>query len=448
METLAADVVVAGAGLGGITCALRARELGQDVLLLEKSSEWAGWSNSRMSGARYHAAGVHPDSPTAALVARVAAQTGGVASPEVTASWANNVGRSYAWLRQHGARFVVLRDVPVMAPIRPNRRGEVWSGYGADVTVRRLLRRFIELGGRHRPGVRALELIRGSAGVSGLVAGDTDAAASMRVTAGAVVLADGGFQANNELLRRHAGIRHPEHMLQRGAATGSGDGLQMALAAGAGLVNGEALYAHLVHGDAVRRQDLLHYPLLDALAAASIVVDARGRRFCDESLGGIAIANRLARLDDPRGAWIVFDQRRWTTAATKNQIVPPNPNLLIARARIETGATSSALAARTGLPPSALRETLAEQATLAPPYFAVPVAVGLTFTMGGIAIGANGEALSVDASGTVPGLYAVGATAGGLSGGPTPGYIAGISVASTFGLLAAEHAARRRSASR
>jgi fumarate reductase flavoprotein subunit len=48
------------------------------------------------------------------------------------------------------------------------------------------------------------------------------------------------------------------------------------------------------------------------------------------------------------------------------------------------------------------------------------------------------------ADGTViAGLYAAGATSGGLEGGPAAGYAGGLMKALTFGLLAAEHAAGR-----
>ena len=41
-ETLCADIIVLGAGIAGISCALRAAQAGADVLVLEKSSSWTG----------------------------------------------------------------------------------------------------------------------------------------------------------------------------------------------------------------------------------------------------------------------------------------------------------------------------------------------------------------------------------------------------------------------
>ncbi|MHB8672992.1 MAG: FAD-dependent oxidoreductase [Candidatus Limnocylindrales bacterium] len=446
---VAADVVVVGAGLAGTTAALRARELGARTVLLEMSADEAGWSNSRMSGARYHAAGMSPTVGYGAIVARAQSETGGTTDEALAVAWASNCERSYRWLRAQGVRFAVLHGVPVMAPIRPNRRGEVWSGYGADTAVRRLLRLFSERGGEYRTGTRVVRLKSAQGSVCGVEAIDVATDASLDVSARAVILSDGGFQSNLSMLRDIAHIRRPDLLVQRGAATGMGDGLRMATEVGGRVINGEALYAHLIHRDGATNPDLCHYPMLDALAAASIVVDGRGARVCDESMGGIAIANRIARLEDPMSCWLVFDRLRWDTVGRRNQIVPPNPNLLLAGARLESGWTSAELGRHTGLDAVRLAESLTQggrtvadqlpERELRPPYFAVPVAVGLTFTMGGIAITPATQVRKDDRS-VVVGLYAAGTTSGGLSGGPKPGYVGGISIATTLGLIAAESA--------
>jgi fumarate reductase flavoprotein subunit len=72
-----------------------------------------------------------------------------------------------------------------------------------------------------------------------------------------------------------------------------------------------------------------------------------------------------------------------------------------------------------------------------PPFRAVPVCAGITYTMGGIAI--DGEARVLKRDGQIfPGLYAAGSATGGLEGGPYAGYTGGLSKAGVFGLVAAE----------
>jgi fumarate reductase flavoprotein subunit len=448
------DLIVVGSGLAGLAAGLRARELGLTVLVLEASSDPAGSSNSRMSGARYHAAGLHPEAGGDIIASKAEALTEGIGDPAVTRAWANACGRSYRWLRRQGIGFAVLRGVPVITPIRPNRRGEVWAGYGGDVAVRRLSSRLRLAGGGVRAASRATAIRRVASAGSWEVDVDRGGKRS-RLRGANVALADGGFQSNLDMLREHAAVEHPEKLVQRGAGSGFGDGAAMALSAGGYLINPEALYATLIHRDGRRDVDLRHYPMLDALAAGSCVVDAAGARICDESVaGGIGIANRIARLPDPLGAWVIFDRERWETVGRRSQIVPPNPNLQLARATIVGANEVGELAAATGLDAANLAASLHGAAAegsgigplrgdIKPPYFAVPLAVGLTFTMGGVAIAPDARVLTGDQT-RIPGLYAIGATAGGLSGGPKPGYVGGLSIAVTLGMLAAEAMAQGR----
>ena len=75
-----------------------------------------------------------------------------------------------------------------------------------------------------------------------------------------------------------------------------------------------------------------------------------------------------------------------------------------------------------------------------PPFYAAPIAVGISCTIGGIAIDTSCRALREDGS-AVPGLYAAGSCTGGIEGGPIAGYIGGLAKALTTGLIAGEHIA-------
>ena len=77
----------------------------------------------------------------------------------------------------------------------------------------------------------------------------------------------------------------------------------MAISVGGTLVGTAALYAHVLHRDALLtgNPDLVYFPVLDHLIAPGLVVDQSGLRFLDETLGGVAAANRMARLAEPAG---------------------------------------------------------------------------------------------------------------------------------------------------
>lgn len=461
MQQVAVDVVVVGAGFAGLVAAVRAQEQGARVALLEKTPVAPSWSNSRLSGGSFSAAGLSPLAPTDAIVAKLMQDTQGAASEPLARAWAAACPRVYAWLRAHGTRWVHLRGQLVMAPVRPNRRGSRWLGRGPDVTLRRLQARFLAGGGQYWGDTAARELRQRHGRVVGLVARRLDADAEIELASRAVILADGGFQANPTLLRRYANVARPQRLFLRGAGTGSGDALAMVLAAGAKLAHGEAIFGHLLHADAVRNAQLCHFPFVDRIANSALVVGPDGRRFADEGLGALAVANRIARLPDPGATWLVFDRRLWETVGRYNQAVPPNPNLLLAGARVEVADDAAALAARIGVPAEALGATLDAYNTalaagqgralpvprggtappLAAPLVAVPLVVGLTYTLGGPLIDARARVVDA-ADRPIPGLYAAGLTAGGLAGGPKPATAGGIGTALPLGFLAGEHAAR------
>jgi fumarate reductase flavoprotein subunit len=71
------------------------------------------------------------------------------------------------------------------------------------------------------------------------------------------------------------------------------------------------------------------------------------------------------------------------------------------------------------------------------PFYGAPASTGITYTMGGIRTDAMSRVLRPDRT-PINGLYAAGATTGGLEGGPCVGYVGGLMKGIVFGLLAAE----------
>jgi fumarate reductase flavoprotein subunit len=74
------------------------------------------------------------------------------------------------------------------------------------------------------------------------------------------------------------------------------------------------------------------------------------------------------------------------------------------------------------------------------PLMAIPICPGITYTMVGIDIDAQAQVLDANAT-PIPGLFAAGATTGGLEGGKDSAYIGGLIKSGSFGLLAAERIA-------
>jgi fumarate reductase flavoprotein subunit len=276
-----------------------------------------------------------------------------------------------------------------------------------------------------------------------------------------VVIADGGFQANHDMLRKSGVSSAPEKLLARNGGTAIGDGLRMALGLGAAVSGGmNNIYGHLHNRDAMSSTKHWPRPVVDELASAGIVIDAAGQRFTDEALGGIWISNAIARLPDPLGTTIIFDQAIWDGPPGRGHVQPANPLVVDAGGTLHKADTLAELAGKVGLAPQRLLDLVGgynaavesgAPQTLSPPrsskpnkawpirnapFYAMPICAAITNTMGGILVDGRGRVLDKNDK-PIPGLYAAGSTVGGLDGGPHAGYVGGL-IKAVIGLLAAE----------
>jgi fumarate reductase flavoprotein subunit len=452
------DVIVIGAGIAGLVAANRVAQLGKRVVVLEKGEDERYLCNSRYTYGTFHINYTDLGADEDVLVARIVACTDGFARKDLARAVARDGRRLMQWLRSEGIDLVDLGgyQTNVLSPPWREGFGLNWRGYSGDVTLERLEENLRRRQGRLLRGMRAYTLALGSGGI----AVETDAAAgAARFTAPSVVIADGGFQAGADLVRAHI-CAAPEKLLARNGGSATGDGLRMASAVGAATTGLDRFYGHLHSRDAMRSSKLWPRPYVDEIAAAGIVIDADGRRFADEGLGGIWLSNAVARLADPLGATIVFDQAVWDGAPGRGHAQPPNPLLPEAGGTLHRAGTIAELAGLIGLAPRRLEDLVAAYNAaiaagtlhlLSPPrrsdrfkawpistapFFALPICAAITNTMGGIVV--DGGARVLDTSGKpIPGLYAAGATVGGLDGGPHAGYVGGL-IKATIALRAAE----------
>ena len=451
------DVVVVGGGLAGLGCANRCAELGLKVALLERGPEERYHCNSRFSMGFVNCAFEYILGDPADLRRAIDRHTRSFAVPELANAFAENAGAAVRWLEKQGVRLIKGGwqggQRVMLAPPVPNRMGLNWPGRGGDVMVFRLGARLVQRGGILMRGVAARELVVENRRCTGVIA--TRGCETVRLDARAVLLADGGFQANLDLLRRFI-TPAPERLLQRNAKTGRGDGLLMAEAVGAQLRGTDRFYGHVQSIDAMNKPALWPYPVVDHPMCAGIAVTRAGKRFANEGLGGVFMANAIAAQEDPLGTIAVFDHRIWETAGKEGQR-PANSLLQKGGATIHCSDTLQGLARLCGLPAEALSATVSAynfaveagkletldpprsdnpvnraQAIMAPPFFAVPLCAGITYTMGGIAIDGQCRVEHMD-GGVIEGLYAAGSTTGGHEGGPVAGYTGGLGKATTFG---------------
>ncbi|MEL0016517.1 MAG: FAD-dependent oxidoreductase, partial [Rhodospirillales bacterium] len=263
-----ADLIIIGGGLAGLTTANRALELGLRPIVLEKGKEADYPCNSRYSGGLFHVAFKDVTKPVEDIEAAIKASGDPIpphpGSDNVQNIMSEDAAKALAWLRQERGKFIKGGQPEFMrwmlAPPRPRGAGLDWKGRGPDVLLRRLTEALQKAQAAPRLGWRAIEPIIENNCLSGIIAEGPNGKETIR--APAVVIADGGFQANMELMQRYISP-NPEALLQRGGGTGIGDGLKIAETAGAALVGLDSFYGHLLGRDAIQNPKLWPYPVVD-----------------------------------------------------------------------------------------------------------------------------------------------------------------------------------------
>jgi succinate dehydrogenase/fumarate reductase flavoprotein subunit len=442
---MAADVIVVGAGPGGMAAAVAAADAGATVLVLEALDDIGGnavWSTGYLAFTGFD---MQEEAGLADSVEQFMADAGaevelqreryGIVWDEaLTRAYVEGSGETYRFLRRYGVTFNRFIERPRQHTVhRMVALDDTWS-------LRRAYRRaFEERGVTVRCGMRARRLIVEDGWVVGVRAEGPDGTVEdLRVTRG-VVLATGGYQAGAEVRRRY----QPEHLAATpylGVPTCRGDGHVMGQAVGGDLINMTMVQPLVI--------------VASSLVEDSIAVNARGERFHDEAG---PYDDRVAALghQPARRAHYVFDGR---TAARRRGLVDQMPEPAV------SADTLDGLAELIDVPAAGLRATVERWNAIVSsgtdrdpdhgrvvlpadrigivegPYHAVRMVVGVNFPAGGFRV--TDRMAVVDVFGeAVPGLWAAGDTVGGVN--PCLG-LGGIHICSalTLGRLAGEAAAR------
>jgi tricarballylate dehydrogenase len=490
------DVLVIGAGLAGLSAALTAREQGASVMVIERAPIEERGGNSRFAigamrsvyagvdelqtfagaiGADERARvdfGAYSREQYLADLARVTQQR---SDAELAQLLVDGSADTMRWLRGNGVRFTPLYQWQFKQPdghikfAGGSAVGVAGAGAGlADALFKAAERSGVTIA----YGTRAVSLLEGEHGMTGVRARQASAGGgrSVDLSASAVVLASGGFEANAEWRTRYLGPGW-ELAKVRGSRFNTGDGLRMALEVGA-MPCGNWSGCHsaswdlgapdvneLRLGATFKRDDFLF----------GVMVNARGERFVDEGADIRALTYaRMGRaiLAQPgQVAWQIYDRK--VAHLLHDEYRAPS-------ATRYRGETLAELAGKLdGIDRAALQATIAEfnravrqdvpfdpgkkdgrsTTNLAvpksnwastidePPFEAFPVTCGITFTFGGVRTDRDARVLDVDGA-AIPGLYAAGELVGGLFYFNYPGG-SGLMAAAVFGRIAGRAAAQQ-----
>jgi succinate dehydrogenase/fumarate reductase flavoprotein subunit len=342
-----------------------------------------------------------------------------------------------------------------------------------------LLEGCVEHGVEVRVNARAVELLKDGGRVEGVVVEREDGAREELRCARGVVLACGGFEWNEELVDRFLAV---PMVAPASPGHNRGDGVTMAMKAGAGLANMTEAWWNMLYsipGEQYEGRQLSR-PTSDVRGKPGmIVVNRTGRRFANESLNYHDLGKAMRVFDPGRyeyvnaPAYIVLDAEcRATYRIHDSGPEDPDPAFMM------KGETLAELAAAAGIDAPALERQVEEfnrhaaegrdpvfhrgenaydrhmgdalksgpEMCLRPlgpgPYYAVEVQLGCFGTKGGPMTDRNGQVLDPD-NRPIEGLFAVGNTAAHVFGDAYPGGGSTLGPALTFGYLAGHAIAGR-----
>jgi len=511
------SVIVIGSGAAGLTAALAAHEAGADVTVIEATSTIGG--STALSGGAVWAPNNHVKSPASERDSFELGRTYlkslaiGDVDIDLINRYLEEVPRTLQWLESStqlrmgtvpcpdchgelpGGMTVAGRTLePLPLKLSPEVKNLMRPPlpWRPNATLTEMMTNNISkstLEERRENGIVTLgQALIGSLLTSVLASG-IHVKTSTRVTKltdggvqvdgehikGRVILATGGFERNTELANTF--LRFPNNSVL-GAPIAHGDGLRIAMGAGAALGNmSEAWWCPTIEipGDEIDGEIVHRMLFVERARPGSIMVDSLGRRFCDEAQNYNDIGRSLHSFESARytferaSTWLIFDSnyRNKYSIATAHP-GQPSPAWLI------TADTIEELAKLIGVPGSTLFQTisrfnlgaekgndpdfgrgskafdlaigdpLATHPTLGAltnaPYFAARVHPGLGGTKGGPRIDVHGRVQHIN-GGSVPGLYAAGNVAANPFGFAYPGMGATIGPALTFGAIAGRTAA-------
>jgi succinate dehydrogenase/fumarate reductase flavoprotein subunit len=238
--------------MAGMIAGRRLQQLGFAPVVLEKGADDGGMGNAAISGGLIHLAWESPDAATAAKRRRLEEETDGEIDPQLADVLAESSSEIIPWLLEEGVEMRPKGDATysrwTLYPFRTGTGRRLDWEVGPGRAMVRMYSNFRRDGGRLLTSTAASALTRvGDQWRVGYRSPNGDADIETKT----VVVADGGFQANREMLSRYVGPNAGLCLL-RAARTSTGDGLRLLLSVGAGALGLGRVYGHMLSLGALR----------------------------------------------------------------------------------------------------------------------------------------------------------------------------------------------------
>lgn len=426
-----ADVVVVGAGAAGLSAALKTAQNGHSVILLEKmgviggASAMAG-SGTMATGSKWQKEDGYEDSAEK-LVEDMMANGHQKNDRAIVELFANTIGEAFDWLvGEDGAA------VPYQRSGKPSRS---YSGEGRGAGVcKNLAERLEAAGGTLLTNTPATELVVENGAVVGVKAEGEGKAYTIR--AKAVILASGGYGANDELVPDEY-----KKFVYAGHAGATGDAIKMV----------EGLDADLINMDLVNTQpnsmilpsglgQYCNPGVAGAYKAGAYMVNQNGERFFNESANAWDLMQAMKQNE---AQYLIMDQTafdNFNAGMTNSKIYTMEDvekwlsDDYDGQPVMKQGATLAELCEKLNLPADAVEasakafnDCAAAQTADAfgrmpaaaqseeGPFYALQMHIRYYASLGGLHINDSMQVLNTKQE-AIPGLYAAGEVVGGLEG--------------------------------
>lgn len=439
------DVVIVGAGASGVPAAITARKAGATVALIQKEATAISQGNT--------ATGILLDTSdeagVEAVVSRLLKDHQYRGKREQVELWAKNSGEAIRWMLDlataEGAQVsdttmkwtAAIKEVngyPVdylsidfgPKPYNTGNGMQVLADYAAAQGVEIFY------------NTEAKQLVGDAAGVTGVIAEGPDGIVQFNASKG-VILATGDYQNDDDMMAYYL----PDLVnLGRKQMNKTGDGHKMAVWAGGAIE--DITHTKMLHDFDGGPGSMADMPFL--------AVKTDGTRFCDETLG-MSLMNNFLRSEADQGDYNqIFDSNYMTAAAEwPGKLFDPEAikvympeedveKVGVFEDQIGTYAadTLEELAGKLGITDTAAfvksveryNECVAAGKDLdfgkegkwltaidTPPFYGIHRHVRVSAIVSGVNVGPNMEVLAAETGEPIPGLFAIGNTAGNFYGG-------------------------------
>ena len=483
------DVVVVGAGNAAICSAISAKENGASVLVLEKGPEHKRGGNSYFTDGAIRFAYndlsdirriipsltdeeackiVMPEYSASDYYNDLMRVTDGQSQPELANQLVSKSYETIVWMKAQGVEFELNYD---NQSFKKDDKIHFWGGLPVKTKekgiglMKALFQRAKEAGIDIWYEAQATKLLTKDSRITGAVVQQKEK--ELIVEANSVVLACGSFEANKEMRSRNLGPKW-EAAAVRGTEFNTGDGISMAIEAGAETF-GEWSGCHSIGtdynvpkvGDFTKPGDIFKkhsYPL-------GIMLNKEGYRFVDEGADfrnyTYAKYGREILKQPGHVAYQIFDSQvrpllrkeynleeatvyQADTLQELAEQLPVEKEQFLKTIQeynddVQDGDYNPSVKdgkSTSGITPEKTNWALRIEKG---PFYAFPVTCGITFAFGGLHVNTDGEVLNKEQT-PIPGLFAAGEMVGGIFYKNYPGG-SGLMSGAVYGKVAGTQAA-------